>query len=55
MVIATLVSASISRAFSRTAPARSMAAIMRVEHLVDDEDFLLGDAQQVVVVRRRLE
>ena len=27
----------------------------RVEDLVDDEDLLLGDAQQVVVVRRRLE
>ena len=42
-------------AVSRTAPARSIAAIMRVEDLFDDEDFLFGDAQQVVVVGAALD
>ncbi len=45
-----MVSASISRAFSRTAPARSIAASIASNTLADDEDFLLGDAEQVVVV-----
>ena len=53
-MIATFVSASISRAFSRTAPARSIAAIISSKTLGDDEDFLLGDAEQVVVVRAAL-
>ena len=55
LTIATLVSASISRALSRTAPARSIAASISSKTLGDDEDFLLADAEQVVVVRAALD
>ena len=53
--MAAFVRASTSAALSRTAPARSMAAISAIENLLDGEDLLLGDAQQVVVVGAALD
>ena len=53
--MATRVSESTSLAFSRTAPARSIAANILSNTVADDEHFFLGDAEQIVVVRAALD